>query len=304
MEQPSQAGASQAPEAAPAGLVRSLIVLSRPTHWVKNAFVFMPVPFALATGASLEPWPFVLGLLGFSLANSAVYAFNDAYDAGRDRLHPKKRLRPVAAGHVSERAAKLWSLLLVLSGLGLAWASGRAGAVVILAVYAVLNLFYCLGGKNVPLLDVFLLSSGFVLRVVLGCALVDVLPSNWLLLCSSMLALFLAMGKRRADLVKGLDGKHRPSLSGYTTGFLDQAMGVTTAMTLMAYALYCLEASVLVPGREFATLPFVIFGVFEYLRLAHVKEEGGSPTELLLSDPVMFICGLGWAAATVWSVRF
>lgn len=284
--------------------LKSLIELARPKHWVKNVFVFMPVPFAVATGARLEPLPFLFGLIGFSLANSAIYAFNDAQDAERDRHHPKKRDRPVASGRVSRGAAWAWSLVLALGGLGLEILARRPTAVVVLLVYVALNLVYSLGGKHVPLLDVFLLSSGFVLRVVLGCALLAVQPSNWLLLCSSMLALFLAMAKRRADLVKGLDAAHRPSLEGYTTGFLDQAMGVTTAMTLIAYALYCLEAEVLVPGREFATLPFVIFGVFEYLRLAHVHDEGGSPTDLLLSDPVMFLCGLGWVLATWWSVRF
>lgn len=283
-------------------LLRDLVELSRPRHWVKNVFVFMPVPFALAVGARLDPLSFALGLAGFCLANSAVYAFNDARDAERDRLHPEKRRRPIASGRVSSTTAHGWSALLLATGAALTLLSGHPGALEVLLVYAGLNLVYSLGGKNVPLVDVFLLSSGFVLRVVLGCVLVDVPPSNWLLLCSSTLALFLALAKRRGDLVKGLDESHRPSLGGYNLPFLDHAMTITAAMTLIAYALYTIEAEVLIPGREFATLPFVVFGVLEYLRLAQVRGQGASPVDLLLSSPVILLCGVGWMGATLWSV--
>lgn len=285
-------------------MLKALVELSRPKHWIKNVFVFMPLPFALATGtARVELVPFALGLFGFCLANSAVYAMNDARDAERDRRHPAKRHRPVASGRISVSAAVLWSLALAGLGAVLAWASGSREALVILLVYVGLNVFYSLRGKHVPLLDVFLLSSGFVLRVLLGCALVSVQPSNWLLLCSSALALYLALAKRWADLAKGVDAAHRPSLAGYNREFLHQAMGIMTATTLISYALYCIEAEVLVPGREFASLPFVVFGVLEYLRLVHVRDDGGSPVETLLSSPALIVCGIGWTAAAIWSVR-
>lgn len=296
------ASSTTEPAARSIPLASDLLALSRPRHWVKNVFVFMPLPFALATGARLDLPSFALGLLGFCLANSAVYAFNDARDAARDRLHPEKRRRPVASGRVSQRVAHAWSALLLGSGAALALLSGHQAALAVLLVYAGLNLVYSLGAKNVPLLDVFLLSSGFVLRVVLGCVLVDVAPSNWLLLCSSALALFLALAKRRGDLAKGMDATHRPSLDGYSTRFLDHAMTLTAGMTLIAYALYTMEAEVLIDGREFATLPFVVFGVLEYLRLAQVRGEGDSPVDLLLRSPVIALCGLGWVAATLWSV--
>lgn len=279
-----------------------LVRLARPKDWVKNAFVVMPVPFAVASGASFEPVRFLLGLAGFSLATSAVYALNDVLDAERDRLHPEKKRRPVAAGRVSPRAALGLAAALFLAGGGLAAATGLAGAVAVVGVYAALNLGYCFGGKNVPLLDVFLLSSGFVLRVVLGTVLVAAAPSNWLLLCSSALALFLALAKRRADLLKGLGDEHRPSLSGYSVAYLDQAMGITAGMTLVAYALYTLEAEVLLEGREFATLPFVVLGLLEYLRLAHLRGEGGSPVDTILRSPLIALCGLGWVLAALWSV--
>ena len=284
--------------------LKNLLELSRPKHWIKNVFVFMPLPFAVASGtAQLDAGRFLLGLFGFCLANSAVYAFNDVYDAERDRLHPKKRRRPVASGRVSVKAALAWCLALALTGAALAYLSGSFRALVIVLVYLALNAFYCLRGKHIALLDVFLLSSGFVLRVLLGCALVAVSASNWLLLCSSALALFLALAKRWGDLTKGLAVEHRPSLAGYNREFLHQAMGIMTAITLISYALYCMEGEVLRPGREFASLPFVVFGVLEYLRKVHVQEDGGSPVETLLSSPALILCGAGWTAAAIWSVR-
>jgi len=282
--------------------IRDLVVLSRPHHWVKNVFVLMPVPFALAAGAELEPRSFLLGLLGFCLASSGVYAFNDACDAERDRLHPDKRERPVAAGRVSPAGAYGWSAGLVGLALALTAASGHPGAVAATAAYVLLNVAYSFGGKHVPLLDVFLLASYYLIRVALGCLLLDVVPSNWLLLCTGALALFLSLAKRRADLERGLDDEHRPSLAGYDRGFLDQSMGITAATTLIAYALYCLEAEVLVPGREFATLPLVVYVVLEYLRRVHVHGEGGSPVDLVLRSPVMSACGVGWLLAVGWSL--
>jgi 4-hydroxybenzoate polyprenyltransferase len=281
----------------------ALIELSRPKDWVKNVFVFMPLPFAIADGARIEPWSFLFGFAGFCFASSAVYAFNDAQDAERDRQHPEKCARPIASGRVSVTAARVWSATMLAISAGLALASGQPAALLVTAVYVALNVIYCLGAKHIPLVDVFLLASYYVLRVSLGCALVGVVPSNWLLLCSTMLALFLALAKRRGDIALGMGTEHRPVLAGYNLGFLDQAMGIAAGTTLIAYSLYCLEGEFLMPGRQFASLPFVVFGVFEYLRLAHVQDEGGSPVDLLFRAPTLLACGIGWLAAISWSVQ-
>ena len=283
-------------------MLRDLIKLSRPKHWIKNVFVLMPAPFALAAGAQLDLVRFGVGLLAFCMANSAVYSFNDAQDAERDRLHEEKKHRPVAAGRLSAGVAYGWSALLIVIGTALAMVSGSMMVVAIFTTYLVLNLFYSLKGKNIPLLDVFLLSGFFLLRFLLGCALLNVAASNWLLLCSSCLALFLGLAKRRADILKGLDESHRPSLMGYNQGFLDQAMGITASMTIVSYALYCIEADMLIDGREFTSLPFVAFGVLDYLRRAHVQGTGGSPVDLFLNSPTMIAVGFGWLGAIVWSV--
>lgn len=284
-------------------MLRDYIELSRPKDWLKNVFVFMPVPFALASGAAIKPAVLGLGLLSFCLGNSAVYAFNDALDAERDRAHEKKRNRPVASGRVTQWQARLFSALLVLAAIGVGFLSGSRQALTILLVYLAVNATYCLGAKNVALLDVFLLASGFVLRVLLGCALLDVPPSHPMLLCSYALAIFLALAKRRADITKGLDSSHRPSLLGYNERFLDHAMTITAAMTVVGYALYSLESNVLIHARKFASLPFVLFGVLDYLRLVHVKKDGGSPVDLLLSSPALVLTGVGWLLAVWWSVK-
>ncbi|HEX7476438.1 MAG TPA: UbiA prenyltransferase family protein [Polyangiales bacterium] len=288
-------------------MVRDYLELSRPKDWVKNVFVFMPVPFALASGATLNAKVFALGLCAFCMANSAVYSFNDAQDAERDRAHDKKKERPVASGRVSERGAYLWSGSLAVLATALAYASGNQsgnqGALTIVGIYLGVNLVYCLGAKNIALLDVFLLSSGFVLRVLLGCALLRVPPSNPMLLCSYALALFLALAKRRADVIKGLDGSHRPSLLGYNQAFLDHAMGITASMAVVGYALYSMESAVLIPSRKFASLPFVMFGVLDYLRLVHVRKTGGSPVDVLLASPGLVATGIGWLIAVIWSVK-
>jgi 4-hydroxybenzoate polyprenyltransferase len=281
----------------------ALLELARPKHWAKNIFVLMPIPFAIADGATFHPLSFALGVAGFCLASSAVYAFNDAYDAEADRMHETKCRRPVAAGRVSFAAALVFSAVLLGAALLFAMLSGCNEAPGILAIYALLNVIYSWWGKHVALIDVFLLSSGFVLRVLLGCTLLGVVASSWLLLVSSGLAMFLALAKRRADLAKDLGDQHRVSLSGYNLQFLDQAIGITSAMTVMAYALYCMEAAVLIPGREFATLPFVVFGIFDYLRICHIKQTGDSPVDLLLSSPTIMACGAGWIMATLWSIR-
>jgi decaprenyl-phosphate phosphoribosyltransferase len=285
-------------------MVRDYLELSRPKDWVKNVFVLMPVPFALASGAKLDARTFGLGLLAFCMANSAVYSFNDAQDAERDKAHDKKKNRPVASGRVPVRGAYVWSIGLSCLATGLALASGQISALTVVGIYLAINLVYSLGAKHVALLDVFLLSSGFVLRVLLGCALLGVPPSNPLLLCSYALALFIALAKRRSDLIKGLDESHRPSLLGYNQAFLDQAMAITGSMAVVGYALYSMESAVLLPHRKFASLPFVLFGVLDYLRLVHVRKSGGSPVDLLLGSPGMIVTGVGWLLAIVWSVNY
>ena len=286
------------------GKLAALIRLARPKDWTKSVFVLLPVPFALAThDGKLDLARFVLGLAGFCLVSSAVYCYNDARDAEADRLHPRKKSRPVASGLVSVREAYLEAIVLLTAGSALSYLSGSLAALWITLGYAALNGFYTHYAKHIAPLDIFLLASFFVLRVFLGCALVSAAPSNWLVLCSSTLALFLALAKRRGDLLAGLDESHRQSLSGYSLPFLDQAMGITAGIAFLSYALYCKDALIFEPGREFYSLPFAAAGLLDYLRLALVRGIGGSPVDTATSQPSILICGVGAILALAISLK-
>jgi 4-hydroxybenzoate polyprenyltransferase len=270
---------------------------------VKNIFVLMPVPFAMADGARLDIARLLLGLVGFSLINSAIYVLNDLLDAAADRLHPTKKNRPIASERVSQGRAILFGAVLLAIGIGLCAATGVSRVIAIGLIYVATNLIYCLWAKHVALLDVFVLASGFVLRVLLGCFLLLALPSPWLLLCTSSIALFLAFCKRRGDLVAGLDASHRPSLGGYNLSFLDQAITICAAITLVSYGLYLVDSDFLAKGRQFASFPFVAYGVLHYLRLVHTQGLGASPVELFYRSATMQLCGVLWLLSVLWSLN-
>lgn len=280
----------------------ALLELLRLHHWLKGIFILAPLPFAWAAGARLDLLRIALGVLAFSLCASGVYALNDARDAASDRAHPRKRSRPVARGALSARAARVTAAVLLSVGLTLSYAVAGPPAAALVALYVGANVGYSLGAREVALLDVFLLASGFVLRVLFGCVLAGVAPSAWLLGCSSALALFLAFAKRRADLVAGLGEDVRGALSGYTVRFLDQAMTINAGIALLAYALYCIEAEVLIEGRELASVPFAAFGLLEYLRRAFVEGAGGFPVEELLGSRRLLLAAMAYVVATAWSL--
>ncbi len=292
-------------------LVNGLVRLARPKHWIKNVFVLLPVPFAVKAASQsnaathFDALAFLLGLGGFCLLNSAVYSFNDLVDARADQHHPEKCHRPIAAGLVPVWAAIAEAVGLGAAGMILCAAANKVGVLAIVLTYLAVNVAYNLGAKHVALVDVFLLASGFVLRVLLGCALVSASPSSWLLLCTSSLALFLGFAKRRADLHEGLDHKHRRSLRGYSLPFLSQAMVICAGVAILSYALYCITAvglGILAPHREMASMPFVVFGILNYLRMVDVENVGGSPVEVALHSLPTQLCGLGWVLAVTWSL--
>jgi 4-hydroxybenzoate polyprenyltransferase len=282
--------------------------LIRPKDWIKNIFVLIPLPFAWVAARNAqgtfhyEPWAFLCGITGFCLLNSAIYVLNDLVDAKADRLHPRKCKRPIAAGIVPAQIAFALMAALAILGMGLVAATGKTAAIAVGLAYVLINVAYSSGAKHVTLLDVFLLSSGFTLRVLLGVAMVGSTPSSWLLLCTSALALFLGFTKRRGDLAAGLDHKHRPSLRGYTLSFLNHAMLICAGVALLAYALYSIEAKVFVHGREMVSLPFVAYGILNYLRLAETENAGDSPVEMAYSSRSSQICAVCWLIAVLWSL--
>jgi 4-hydroxybenzoate polyprenyltransferase len=275
----------------------------RPAQWLKNGFVLTSLIFArrLADREALLVVFLAAGV--FCAVSSAAYLVNDVLDAANDRLHPLKRLRPVASGRLDPRIAVLASAALGLSGLYLAWLLDRRFFVVI-SSYLVTTLLYSTWLKHVPLVDLFILAAGFVFRVVGGALVIGVEVSPWIIVCTTLLALFVALAKRRHELVLlGNEApRHRPHLSRYSPYFLDQLIAVVTASTLMSYALYTLapDTRMKFPGKRLElTIPFVLFGIFRYLYLIHQSKEGGNPTRLFLTDGVLLTTVLLWAASAV-----
>ena len=281
----------------------ALLEALRPAQWVKNGFVFAALIFSrnlLTADRTLR----VAGAAGlFCLMASALYLLNDVMDAAEDRQHPTKRQRPIASGRITPQAALLAAAILALAALAGAWLLDPQ-FLIWLMVYSGINVLYSFFLKHFMLLDLFVIAAGFVCRVVAGGVVIHVEISSWLIVCTTLLALFLALTKRRHELVLlGPNASnHRSSLAHYSPYFLDQLIGIVTASTLMSYALYTLSEDAMkkFPGKRLElTIPFVLFGIFRYLYLVHRASEGGSPTRLLLTDRVLLAVVLLWAAAVV-----
>ncbi len=285
------------------GFVSAALVSMRPMQWVKNVFVLAPLVFA----QRLDDGDAVLRALAafacFCLLSSAVYLANDLADRERDKLHLQKRNRPIATGELAVGAAAALAVVLAVSSLtgALFLGIGFAG---ILTAYLVANIVYSLGLKHVVILDVMLVASGFLLRAWGGAEAVSVGMSNWLILCTGLIALFLGFVKRRQELdgLADLPPAQRPILAEYSVGFLDQMIGVVTASTVLSYAFYVFSPEVAEKlGTPYMglTLPFVLYGIFRYLYLVHRRGEGESPTVLVLRDGPLRTAVLMWGVVVL-----
>ena len=278
-------------------LVRSL----RPLQWTKNAVVFAALVFSgelFEVGAVLRT---LLVAAVFCCASSAMYLVNDIRDVEGDRIHPKKRHRPIAAGLVTPgQAAATAAVLFGLAVTG-AWLVGPPLLAVVLT-YLLLMVAYSYGLKRLVILDVFAIAAGFVLRAVSGAVAIDVPISPWLYLCTLLLALFLGFGKRRHELTS-LEAdavRHRANLEAYSVPLLDQIIGIVAAAIVMAYSLYTFGAAN-VPGNQamMLTIPFVAYAVFRYLYLTQRRGLGGAPETLLFADRSLLACIAGWGLTSI-----
>lgn len=280
---------------------RAHVQLVRPAQWIKNVFVFAALGFSDARhdpGAFLRAFA---AFLAFSLMSGAVYAFNDLRDYREDALHPTKRNRPVARGAISPVAAGLTAIVLMIGGVVLACRLPRGFLITSLA-YLALNLVYSLGAKNVALLDVILISIGFVMRALGGAQAVAVEVSAWLVICTFTLCLFLGFGKRRCELAMldepGQAVGHRPSLARYTPELLNQLLAVTGGIAVITFLLYTLDPHT---AREFRpliyTTPLVFYAVFRYAMLIERGEHPG-PTDILINDRPFMVTAILWLVLT------
>jgi len=266
------------------------VISLRPKQWVKNVFIFAPMIFSLHMFQPDYIRRSLLAFVLFSLVTGAMYIFNDALDRGKDKLHPVKKERPIASGRLAVRVA-LPADAALLAGVMLLIYFFNREFFLIAAFYIALNAFYSLFLKSVVIIDIMVIALGFVLRVMIGGAVNRVVLYPWILIATFILAIFLALIKRRQELLK-IQGLHpelvtRTTLQSYTVGLLDQMISIATATTLISYIMYVLSPDTqqkFHTTRLFYTVPFVIFGIFRYLFLAYSKGEGESPSDIIYTD--------------------
>lgn len=281
--------------------VGHLVKLLRPRQWYKNGVVFVPLLFSEnATTVSL--WAPVLACFAaFCALSSAMYCANDVLDAERDRLHPRKRFRPIAAGHVSPAAAIALGVVLAVAALAVLWALGPL-SVTLGALYLVLQAAYNGALKRLVLWDAIAVAIGFVLRALAGSASIDVPSTEWLVACTFLFALYLAFAKRRHELLLAQDDpkalESRPILGAYTVTFIEQAMQTSTALLLMSYSLYTFFGT---SAWMMFTIPFALYGVLRYNWLVH-RRDLGDEAEMVFRDRATLVNGALWLA-TVLAVQ-
>lgn len=278
----------------------------RPRQWTKNLVIFAPLLFAKSVLLGHLALHSLVAFGSFSMLASGIYLLNDWLDRDQDRLHPDKRHRPIAAGLISGRGAAITVAALWAIGFGLAALDGPTFASVA-ASYVVLQIFYSLWLKKMVILDVMIIAAGFILRVIGGGVAIDVQVSNWLFLCTLLLAVFLGFAKRRHELssLHGDQLAHRANLSDYSLPMLDQMMSVVAAACIVAYGLYTVARETVEhvgSDRLKFSVPFVIYGIFRYLFLIHKRGAGGSPEKVLLSDPPLVFDLLLYLAVCAWAL--
>ncbi len=287
-------------------MLRYVIASMRPQQWIKNLFLFAALIFSENLFNSYDIFLTVVGFFVFSFTASGIYLFNDITDLEKDKLHPTKSQRPLPSGKLSTSTASLVSMFLMAFGIVAAFFL-TIGFGIVLLLYSVINVLYSLKLKDIVILDVMTISAGFVLRVIGGAILINVPTSEWLIICTILLSLFLGFSKRRHEIMilENDANSHRSVLEHYSPYFLDQMIGIVTASTVMSYALYTIsEETVKKFGTSHLiyTVPFVLYGIFRYLYLVHKKEEGGNPTKLAVTDRPLMVNVILWILVTSYII--
>jgi 4-hydroxybenzoate polyprenyltransferase len=279
--------------------ISAFLECARPVEWVKNSFVLAPLLFSARMGQSDLIVTGLIACLAFCLAASGVYFWNDTADWRADLAHPEKKARPVPSGRISPRAALMWGGVFLASGVIVALRINSATGL-LLCIYVVVSALYSFWLKHVPILDFLCVAVGFVLRVLAGAAAVRVQASHWLLMCTFLLAISLAVAKRRHELVMLAQdsSRHRRVLDHYSLSWLDHVGTAMAGATIVAYALYTVAPETqqrFGTDRLIYTLPLVVYGILRYLLLAHSSTRTGNPSRALISDKPLLACVLLWA---------
>jgi len=277
------------------------ISLLRPHQYIKNLFIFLPIFFGLKGLEIPLIGQLIITFIAFSSVASAVYILNDLLDIKHDQAHPVKKNRPIASGAVSPRNAVVIGALLALFGLSIAYFQHLTGLFII---YIGLNILYSIKLKHVPIIDVFIISIGFVIRVVVGSVIGQVELSMWIVIMTFLLALFLALSKRKGDIVD-LKTNHlaRPVLDEYNQEFLSICMAIMAAVVIVSYIMYTTSASVIEYTQShhvYLTAIFVLFGILRYLKITLFDKNSGNPTKVLFKDSWLQLSILGWISSFIF----
>jgi len=275
----------------------------RPHQYIKNLFIFLPLFFALKITETALLLNAIIAFIAFSLTASAIYTLNDYHDIEEDREHPKKKFRPLASGAISKPKAIVIMVVLAVAGFGL-MATLSLSAVGILATYVVMNIAYSFYLKHIAILDVVIIAIGFVLRLFIGSAATGIVLSHWIVIMTFLLALFMALAKRRDDVLIYLESgkKMRKVIDGYNLQFLDTAMAIMASVVIVAYTIYTTSSTVMERFHTqylYLTALFVILGIMRYLQIAYVHLDSGSPTKIMLKDRFIQLTILSWIISFV-----
>ncbi len=287
-------------------MIRDIIILFRPKHWIKNIFVIAPLVFSFSFIKLDQVIVSLIAFFCFCLAASAVYTANDLFDRDRDKLHPKKMNRPIASGRISVPIAITLTTILSIASIGISYLISPISATITL-LYLLINLLYSLYLKHVALLDVFTIASGFVLRVVMGAVSIQVEISTWILLVTVFLSLFLGFGKRHNELSLDNGQDHREVLGAYSTRLLSLFMAMSAVLTIVIYTFYTIDPVVVIrfhENRLMYTIPVVVFGVFRYMQLVIQENSGGDVAEVVLSDKFIKIAILIYLIQILWAFQW
>jgi decaprenyl-phosphate phosphoribosyltransferase len=280
--------------------ISAYIQVCRPHQYVKNGFIWLPLFFGDRITDMHAVAKAFLVFVAFSLMSSAIYAVNDLKDRAEDRRHPVKKNRPIARGDLSP--AEAVGIALVLFGIAMAIASAALplASIYVLLAYMLLNLAYSQGIKHIPIIDIVCIAAGFVLRVLAGGTATRIAISPWIVIMTFLLALFLALAKRRDDLLLVARGKAvRKAIDGYNLEFISLAMGIMASVIIVAYLLYTVSPEVVAKhGTEnlYVTAIWVLLGLLRYLQITFVEEKSGSPTMVLLKDALLQVVIVLWLA--------
>jgi 4-hydroxybenzoate polyprenyltransferase len=293
---PAEPGEPVRPRRSP---LRAAIKTGRPQEWIKNVFVFAGLLFSGKVTDSAAVAEATMAFLAFCAISSAGYFVNDLVDVELDRKHPKKRFRPLAAGELSEGAAMTIAPLLAAGAIGLSFAAVNWKVGLMVVGYGIAQVAYSLGLKQVVIVDVMVLAGLFILRVAAGASAVDAHASEWLLLCTGMIALFLGFTKRRQEAVSELHQgtSSRPVLEHYSLPFLDQMVALVTTGTVISYAIYAVD-SPLVGNQMMWTIPPMVYGIFRYLYLIYDRADDRSIAAMVSRDRGMIAAGAGFVIVT------